>query len=544
MNKALPKETILNSRYRIEQQLGEGGFAVTYLAEDLELGRNVVLKEYFPYTLSERDEEGNVSPVPGEKTTYFYQGKERFLKEAKIQASLFEIPGVVKVLGYFEAGNTVYEVMEWIKGTTLRKYLGDNGEIPDFPEAYEMLKPVFEAVSMIHEKGYLHRDISPDNIMVQEDGKVKLLDFGTARSYLANLDQVKTMTVFVKDGFTPLEQYDPHGKQGPWTDIYSLSAVLYFLMTGYTPDSARQRQLQDTLFSPSEFGCSIDPDTEAKLMKKGLAVDWEERYRSVPDMREDLFGKEQPEKQKTSARRVVLPVLFTACALLMLSLFAGYAWKKSIYLPESVTAGDYDRGSEKYESFLTFVKENAQDVKDTEGGTIYSLPREAVLEWGEPSNQPLLPCSWDEVMAGMGEDAAEIELTDEKDILTVTDKGYGSLDTSFMDQRQYKLPNGCQICVLTEIITGRLYSVNLSQMEEDMEELFGSAEKLAAGIFGIEEPYAEDIVAGLRNSYDEHAEDIRDASWICWNTVENDNQIIAWQYDKEQGYSLLYHYLE
>ena len=540
MNKDLSKGIILNDRYRIGQKLGEGGFALTYLAEDLELGQNVVLKEYFPYTLSERDEEGNVRPIPGEKAVYFQQGKERFLKEAKIQASLFEIPGVVKVLGYFEARDTVYEVMEWINGTTLRKYLENNGEIPVFAEAYGMLEPVFEAVSMIHERGYLHRDISPDNIMVQEDGKVKLLDFGTARQYLANLEQMKTMTVYIKDGFTPLEQYDPHGKQGPWTDIYSLSAVLYFLMTGYTPDNARERQMQDTLFVPSEFGCSIDPETEAKLMKKGLAVNGEERYRSVADMQEDLFGKEQPEEQKTSNRRVVIPVLLTACGLFLLSLFAGIAWKKSTDLPESVIAGAYDRGSEKYDSFLAFVKDNALDVKDTEDGTVYFLDREAVQEWGEPSNQPLFPCSWDDVTARMGADAPDTVL-DAEDILTVTDKGYGSLDTSFMNRTQYELPNGCRIRVSTEIITGRLYSVRLSQMEEDMEELFESAEKLTVGIFGTEGSYAEETVAGLRNGYREHAEDIRDESWIGWCTVENENQVIAWQYDKEHGYSLLFH---
>ena len=540
MSKELSAGITLHDRYRISQKLGEGGFAVTYLASDLELDQNVVLKEYFPYTLSVRDEDGNVRPVPGEKAAWFYQGKERFLKEAKIQASLFDIPGVVKVLGYFEERDTVYEVMEWINGITLRKYLENNGEIPDFRKAYEMLTPVFDAVSMIHDKGYLHRDISPDNIMVQEDGKLKLLDFGTARSYLANLDQAKTMTVYVKDGFTPLEQYDAHGRQGPWTDVYSLSAVLYFLMTGYTPDNARQRQLQDTLFSPSEFGCIIDAETEAKLMHKALAVDEKERYPSVAAMQEDLLGGSEPVEEKPTNRRVWIPVGLTAAALLILLLLGWNAWKKSIDLPVSGIAGHYDRGSEKYEAFLTFVKENAEDVTETEDGTVYSLTRDAVLEWGEPCNQKLFPYSWEDVQAAMGPDAGKWEAAEKGDILTVTDEGYGLLDTYFMESRNYILPEGFRVRVRSDIVSGNLYTVMLTQLDGAIEEMYAPAEKLAAAVFGIGEDYAEEITASLKNAYDEHAEGIRNGDWISWCTVENEEQVIAWRYDEDCGYSLVY----
>ncbi len=534
----------MHRRYQIRQKLGEGGFAITYLAEDLELNQNVVLKEYYPFTLSERDAEGNVCPIPGEKAEYFYQGKERFLKEAKIQASLFEIPGVVKVLGYFEEHDTVYEVMEWINGITLRKYLENNGEIPDFYKAYGMLTPVFDAVSMIHEKGYLHRDISPDNIMVQEDGKLKLLDFGTARKYLANLEQMRTMTVYIKDGFTPLEQYDSHGRQGPWTDIYSLSAVLYFLMTGYTPDNARQRQLHDTLFLPSEFGCSIDPETEAKLMKKALAVDEKERYRSIAAMREDLFGEKTTENPKATNWKVIIPVVLTAGVLGLLTLFGASAWKKSIELPESVIAGNYDRDSEKYESFLAFVKDNAIDVKETEEGTAYTLTREAVLEWGEPCNQTLLRSSWEDAMARMEPDVPVFSLAEEEDILTVTDKGYGLLDTCFINRKCFALPGGCQVLVQSDIVSGRIYSVMISQMEGDIEEIYEPAKKLAIGVFGIDQAYAEEIVTNLKNGYEERKENIKDGTSLVWDDVENGNQIIAWRYDKEYGYSLLYHIME
>ena len=297
--------SILNNRYRIIKRLGQGGFAITYLAGDLQMEKEVVIKEFFPYTLASRDRESvAVLPPAGELQIIYQKYRHDFLKEAKIQASLFEITGVVKVLGYFEENETVYEVMEYVDGITLRMFLEEHGELRDFSSVWKQMEPVLEAVAAIHERGYVHRDISPDNIMVQRDGRLKLMDFGASRMYQPDADRQKTMTVLIKDGFTPPEQYNAHGKQGPWTDIYALSAVLYYLLTGYTPESAMERRVRDTLFLPSEFGCEISPETEIKLVSRGLALDPKERYQSVREMENDLVGEAEQvpvEKKKRSS---------------------------------------------------------------------------------------------------------------------------------------------------------------------------------------------------------------------------------------------------
>ena len=220
----LKKESCLNGRYRICQCIGQGGFGITYLAKDESLGKNVVIKEYFPVTLVSR-EEGGALKLCGEMSAgkKFEEGMKRFLKEAQILASLFEVPGVVKVLDYFQENGTAYIVMEHVKGISLRTYLERSGDEISFDRALSMLLPVVSALEKIHKQGLLHRDINPDNLMVEENGSVKLLDFGAAREYLQEQDSEKTKTVLLKSGYAPPEQYDGKGHQGPWTDIYAVS---------------------------------------------------------------------------------------------------------------------------------------------------------------------------------------------------------------------------------------------------------------------------------------------------------------------------------
>ncbi|MBO5460542.1 MAG: serine/threonine protein kinase, partial [Ruminococcus sp.] len=186
----------LNMRYRLIRSIGQGGFGITYVAEDEVMKQHVVIKEYFPVMLAGRSEQGElILPDTADEKEKYQEGMKRFLNEAKILASLFDVPGVVKVLDYFQENQTAYIVMEYVKGTSLRDYLESMGEELSFEKTCEMLKPVMIALEKVHQKGLLHRDISPDNLMVEEDGKIKMLDFGSAREYFLEQDREKTLTI-------------------------------------------------------------------------------------------------------------------------------------------------------------------------------------------------------------------------------------------------------------------------------------------------------------------------------------------------------------
>ena len=200
----LREGTFLDNRYRIKKVLGVGGFGITYLTEDQSLAQYVVVKEYFPLEITARVHEGDGQALilPREKNDrkHFLKGKRDFLEEGRRMSKLFDVPGVVKVLDWFEENETAYLVMEYIKGISLDIYL-QNQDIPlSFWQAWKMLEPVAEAMEKIHKKGILHRDLNPSNLMLQEDGTLRIIDFGAARPYL---ETEKTMTVLIQKGYAP-----------------------------------------------------------------------------------------------------------------------------------------------------------------------------------------------------------------------------------------------------------------------------------------------------------------------------------------------------
>ena len=240
----MEKEEIrIKQRYKIEKVLGQGGFGVTYLAYDEELCQEVVLKKY-------RWEHGSLDNEVINKRDYYKKQRKAFLNEARILSSLFDIKEVVKVLDYFEERENAYIVMEFVQGISLRQYLESRNQPMSFTEAWNFLLPVMEALEKVHQNKLIHRDISPDNFIIKEDGSIKLLDFGSAREYA----EEKTMTVLVKKGYAPPEQYSRKGKQGPWTDIYSICATLYEMITGVIPQPAMERLKADKLYLPSSYG--------------------------------------------------------------------------------------------------------------------------------------------------------------------------------------------------------------------------------------------------------------------------------------------------
>ena len=284
----LRKGTRLIGRYIIESVLGQGGFGITYLGIDELHEKKVAIKEFFPQGIVTRNIEYKDTVTVtfvGEKDNY-EKGKERFLKEARTMAKFSKDEGIVKALDFFEINNTAYIVMEYLEGVTLKQYLRENQRIAP-EDLIELLVPLIESLDEIHSQGMIHRDISPDNIMVLPDGRIKLMDFGAARDYTEFGE--KSLSIVLKPGYAPPEQYQTHGIQGPWTDIYALCATMYKCITGENPPDAIERVMDDHLKKISAFGISVSPQIE-KAIIKGMSIAANDRYQNVGDFCEDLYG--------------------------------------------------------------------------------------------------------------------------------------------------------------------------------------------------------------------------------------------------------------
>ena len=303
----LRKGTRLIGRYTIEGVLGQGGFGITYLGMDELHKKKVAIKEFFPQGIVTRNieyEDTVTVTLVGEKENYD-KGKERFLKEAQTMAMFSKDKGIVKALDFFEINNTAYIVMEYLEGVTLKQYLRENKRIAA-EDLVELLVPLIEALDEIHSQGLIHRDISPDNNLVLPDGRIKLMDFGAARDYTEFGE--KSLSIVLKPGYAPPEQYQTHGVQGPWTDIYALCATMYKCITGENPPDAIDRLVDDHLKKISAFGISVSPQIE-KAIIKGMSVAAKDRYQNVGDFCEDLYGgyeeNSEPEAEESQAEPVV-----------------------------------------------------------------------------------------------------------------------------------------------------------------------------------------------------------------------------------------------
>ena len=280
--------TRLNNRYLIQGVLGEGGFGITYVGMDEVLCQKVAVKEFFPRGAITRNNQqtNEVVSVYGTKAANFHQGEEKFLQEARTLAQFNNVAGVVRVQDFFRENGTAYIVMEYLEGITLKQYLQTYGPI-SVEEMQNIFAPILEALDKIHQNGVIHRDISPDNIMCLPEGEAKLMDFGAARDYTDYSEE--GLSVILKMGFAPIEQYDSHGKQGPWPDIYALGAPMYQCLTGRKPDDATKRSLEDTLVSPSMLGVRIAPPVEYAIMG-ALQIRPADRYRNLGEFCENLYS--------------------------------------------------------------------------------------------------------------------------------------------------------------------------------------------------------------------------------------------------------------
>ena len=286
---ALKAGTVLNSRYTVGRVLGQGGFGITYVAWDEKLAARVAVKEYMPGELAARMDGKTLTVMTAAKRDDFAYGQERFKEEAQILAKFMGQPNIAGVTDYFDENGTSYFVMDYIEGISFKTYIANQGGKVSVQEALDVMIPVLRALTAVHAEGFIHRDVTPDNIYITKDGNVKLLDFGSARYSIG--DKSKSLDVILKVGYAPKEQYIRRGRQGPYTDVYSCAACLYAAITGYLPPESLERLDQDTLTRPSEAGAEIPLYLERAILK-GLAVQPEDRFQTAGEFLDALESQE------------------------------------------------------------------------------------------------------------------------------------------------------------------------------------------------------------------------------------------------------------
>lgn len=278
--------TLVKQRYKIGRVLGEGGFGITYIGIDTVLNLKVAIKEFYMsgYVNRNHDASPNVFATLGIHRDTFEKNREKFLNEARVLAQFYGEAGIVGVRDFCEENGTAYIIMDFLNGVDLKTYLEQKGRLAP-EDAVKLLMPVMTSLQHVHAEGIIHRDISPDNIMVMEDGSTKLLDFGAARE-ISQTD-IKSLSVILKPGYAPEEQYRSKGRQGPWTDVYALAATLYRCIVGATPDDAMERMYRDRLPSPAAADAAC-PIAISNVIIKGLAVRQADRYQDVASFLADL----------------------------------------------------------------------------------------------------------------------------------------------------------------------------------------------------------------------------------------------------------------
>lgn len=325
---------LCGGQYYLGRVLGSGGYGITYLARDMKHQHRVAVKEFFPRHLASRGVESARVQVMPEGRTEFKHTKMRFKQEAQTLYELRSIAEIINVYHLFEENGTAYYVMEFLEGRDLRSYLHQNGPM-QWNQLQKPLGMILRALHFVHEKQMIHRDISPDNIFILPDGGAKLIDFGNARNYMVD----EPLTQILKARFAPVEQQsESYGKQGPWTDIYSLSVTLYYALSGVLPASSIDRQMSkkqgydDPIKPISELRPDI-PMYIAGAIHKGMEVSAEQRYHTVQEFAEQLFpGSHLLDRSENRARQFTAkPVQPAVCCV------AGILKGRQVQLKPGVT---------------------------------------------------------------------------------------------------------------------------------------------------------------------------------------------------------------
>ena len=312
--RTLPPGTILAGKYFLGKVIGEGGFGITYLAWEMNLEVPVAVKEYFPSGLATRDTQltggksKTVSVMAGDQGHYYQSGLRSFEQEARNLAKFQNLPGVVSVKDLFFENQTAYLAMEYIPGITMKQYLRSKGNRLDERTVLRLMRPVLESLDKVHRSGIIHRDISPDNILITADQKVTLIDFGAAR--MASGNDGKSMTILLKHGYAPVEQYQSKGRQGPWTDVYAICATMYRMISGKVPEEAVDRIENDRVKPLTMLAREENFQVSRRVsdvIQKGLSVSASHRYQNVRSLIQELYEEPQTDQPPVGGGTRVVP---------------------------------------------------------------------------------------------------------------------------------------------------------------------------------------------------------------------------------------------
>lgn len=397
--RCLKPGVILKERYKIEEVIGAGGFGITYRAWDPLLQAYVAIKEYYPSGIATRSVDSSKVCVPvGNEQKEYHRGLVRFLKEAQDVARFQAEPNIVSIYDYLEENDTAYMVMEYLHGCTLKRYVLDHRGRLDTDHIIHICLSVLDALAVVHASDMIHRDISPENIFICEDLTVKLIDFGAAKQVY--LDGEQTMSVVLKPGYAPPEQYVKKDKQGPWTDIYALGATLYFAATGEKPEESFGRALEDTI----KPVCIVNPEIPmylSKVIMQAMSVKIEDRYPTVEAMREALLdGANQGEVRsiytipKSSIPKRYLQTgkkLRGIVLILILVILGGTFWmlRLKMHQPENEAVTPTDASTEEKTATQTDAQistpsepasEAEQTTEDLDNPMVMHVPTKEELE--------------------------------------------------------------------------------------------------------------------------------------------------------------------
>ena len=305
-SKALAPGTVLNNKILIGNILGKGGYGITYIGYDMLLEYRVAVKEFFPDEMVDRAPDEKTVLVLDEVNGEEYQKETAaYLREARILAEFSKFPGIVAIKDLFYENNTGYLIMEYLETGNLRKYIDTKGGWIPVEETIELMEPVINILGKLHKSGLIHRDISPDNIMMDNDGSVKLIDFGGSRK----LGMANQQVFLGKWGYAPIEQMlSKISEQGPWSDIYSICATLYCMITGDVPQSSYERNEKDELIPIDQYTVQIDKRL-AKAIMKGLSLEAKDRQQSVEELYHDIYNRYPDEKQEMAPNTKERPVI-------------------------------------------------------------------------------------------------------------------------------------------------------------------------------------------------------------------------------------------
>lgn len=375
--------TILGNHFILGTSIGVGGFGITYRAYDTTLGVIVAVKEFYPVGLVNRSPgERQVGLLSGEKEKQYQEQISRFLMEAQSIAQFGKAKDIVNVYDFFEENNTAYIIMEYIDGVLLKDYLEKRGKM-DVQTALAIIEPIVEAVKKIHAQGIIHRDISPDNIFIAGDDAVKIFDFGAAR--LNDSREGLAAEKVIKVGYSAPEQYRDASDQGYYTDIYSIGAILYQMVTGIKPVESTEREFRDEMPSPRELGVEIDNNLDRTIME-ALAVQPELRFQGIGQLDEAIRGKRMAEYPKVKLKRkkrkrnlvVAFSMLFLAFIVMGVALVNTVFRKENRMFDSNVTEDtvtiwvDSDFAKTEFEE----VARKLVDVRDTDSEAVTQMKKE------------------------------------------------------------------------------------------------------------------------------------------------------------------------